>query len=91
MPEMIINTKTLPESLYRLIHADKVKVYQTGDEIRMIPISESPETDQFLAIKHASADAEEKMRRLYELCGSGADLKMTVESFLAMTHDEKEL
>jgi hypothetical protein len=67
-----------------------VKVRNTGGEVRIAPLNENPETDKFLAIKRAATEAEEKMRRLYDLCGSGADLEMTVDSFLAMTHDEKE-
>jgi hypothetical protein len=74
-----------------MFHTDKVKVREAGGEIRIVPIIESPATDKFLAIKHAAVEAEYKMRSLYELCGSGADLEMTVDSFLAMTHDEEEL
>lgn len=91
MSEMILNTTTLPETLLRLISAEKVKVREAGGEIRIIPVVENTASDRYLAIKHAAVEAEDKMRRLYELCGSGADLEMTVDSFLATTHDEKEL
>ncbi|MCL2003046.1 MAG: hypothetical protein FWG72_03450 [Oscillospiraceae bacterium] len=46
-------------------------------------------SDRRLAIKRAAAEAEDKMHRLYELCGSGADLNMTVDSFLAMTREDE--
>ena len=52
---------------------------------------DNPETNKFLAAKHAAAKAEDRMERLNDLCGSGADLAMTVDSFLAMTHDGSEL
>ena len=90
MEDMIISVNTLPEPLHRLIKSEKAKVRGSGGEIRIVPILDSLETDSYLAIKHAAVEAEDKMRRLYELCGSGADLQMTVDSFLAMTHDEKE-
>jgi len=91
MSEIILNTATLPETLLRLISAEKVRVRKAGGEIRIVPISDNPATDKSLAIKRAAAEAEDKIRRLYDLCGSGADLDMTVDSFLVMTHDEREL
>ena len=91
MSEMILNTTTLPETLLRLIRAEKVKVREAGGEIRIVPIHERPAADNPLATKHATIAVEDKLRRLYDLCGSGADLEMTVDSFIAMTHNEKEL
>jgi hypothetical protein len=91
MDDMILSVNTLPETLFRLIKTDKVKVRETGGEIRIVPISGSPFTDEFLAVKHAAVAAERKMQDLYDFCGSGSDLEMTVDSFLAMTHDEKEI
>jgi hypothetical protein len=90
MEEMIMNVNTLPDPLFRLIKTDKVKVREAGGEIRIVPFTESPETDRYLSIKHAAVAAERKMEDLYDFCGSGSDLEMTVDSFLAMTHDEKE-
>ena len=43
MTEMILNTRTLPEPLSRLIRAEKVKVRQAGGEIRLTPIAEISE------------------------------------------------
>ena len=91
MDDMILSVNTLPEPLHRLVSTEKVKVRKAGDEIRIVPFSESPATDRFLAIKHAATTTERKMEALYDFCGSGADLEMTVDSFLAMTHDEKEI
>ena len=91
MNELVLKTNTLPEPIASLIRSDKVKVRAIGGEIRMSPIHENLETDRFLDIKHAATLAEDRMRRLYELCGSGSDLALTVDSFLDMTHDDKEL
>ena len=41
MVEIILNTNTLPESLIRLIHAEKVRVRETHGEILLTPIRES--------------------------------------------------
>ena len=38
MTEMILNTKALPEALFRLIHTEKVKVHEAHGEIRLTPI-----------------------------------------------------
>ena len=71
MTEMVLNTNTLPEPLYRLIKTKKVKVNETNGVVNLIPITES------------NADCP--------LRGLAADSNLTVESFLAMTHDEKEI
>jgi hypothetical protein len=41
MSEIILNTSSLPESLFRLIHTEKVKVYELNGEIRLAPILEA--------------------------------------------------
>ena len=38
MAEMILNANTLPEPLFRLIKAEKVKVRESDGEILLIPI-----------------------------------------------------
>jgi len=38
MMETVMNTNTLPEPLFSLIRTEKVKVRETGGEIRLIPI-----------------------------------------------------
>ena len=69
MSEMVLNTKALPEILFRLIQTEKVALREAGGEIRLIPIQEPidyiaelrgslaayPEmsVDKFLARKHA--------------------------------------
>ena len=40
MAEMVLNTSTLPEPLFRLIHSEKVRVLETDGEIRLTPIIE---------------------------------------------------
>jgi hypothetical protein len=71
MTEMILKTNTLPEPLYRLIRAEKVRVNEANGVVRLIPIAES-ETD-------------------CPLRGIAADSSLTVDKFLAMTHDETEM
>ena len=41
MVELVLNTNTLPEPLFRLIKAEKVKVSETGGEIRLTPIADA--------------------------------------------------
>jgi len=41
MTEMILDTNTLPEPLYRLISTKKVKVSETNGVINLTPIVES--------------------------------------------------
>jgi len=39
MTEFVLNTSTLPEPLFRLIHTEKVKVREAGGEVRLMPIT----------------------------------------------------
>jgi hypothetical protein len=41
MTVIVINTRTLPEPLIRLIHTEKVKVHEAHGEIRLTPIIET--------------------------------------------------
>ena len=41
MTEMVLNTSTLPEPLFRMIRTEKVKVREADGEIRLTPIIES--------------------------------------------------
>ena len=94
MYDMIFNTNILPEPLFKLIHTDKIRVRETNGELRIIPIPQMKpfnKYDNFLTAKHAMTQAEYKTQRLNDLRGSGVDLKMTVDSFLKMTHDETEM
>jgi hypothetical protein len=71
MHDMILNTRTLPEPLFHLIHSEKVKVNEVNGVINLTPI---------LEIKDDCP-----------LRGLAADSDLTVDKFLAMTHDEKEM
>jgi len=90
MGETILKSNLLPEPLFRMVRTDMVKIREAAGEIRVIPISENFIEDRATAEKQAADGAENRMRRLFALCGSGADLELTVDSFLAMTHDEAE-
>jgi hypothetical protein len=71
MTEMILDTRTLPEPLFKLIHTDKVKVNETNGIVNLIPIRE--------------------MKAKCPLLGLTSDSGLTVDKFLAMTHDETEI
>jgi len=40
MTEMVLQARTLPEPLFRLIHSEKVKVREHRGEIHLIPLQE---------------------------------------------------
>lgn len=71
MIEMVLNTNTLPEPLFRLIRSEKVKVHEANGVVSLMPILE--------------------IQGNCPLRGLAADSNLTVDKFLAMTHDEKEL
>jgi hypothetical protein len=74
MTETIMNTKALPEILFKLIQTEKVKVCESEEEIRLVPVREIddctlglrglfadyPEmsVDKFLERKHADKELE---------------------------------
>jgi hypothetical protein len=94
MRDMILNSNILPEPLIHMISTEKMRVRETNGELRITPVPQPQlfdNTDKFLAIKPAMTQAEYKAQRLNDLRGSGADLKMTVDSFLKMAHDETEM
>jgi hypothetical protein len=91
MSDLILNVSTLPEPLPRMIRTDRVRVWETDGEIRLTPIDGNLSENQSRSAGHAAAETEDKISRLGALRGSGADLKMTVDSFIAMTHDETEI
>ena len=73
MTEMVLNTKTLPEPLLRIIRTEKVKVNETNGIINLIPIIEKKKgcpfgglasdsgltVEKFLAMSHADKELEE--------------------------------
>ena len=71
MSEIIINSDTLPEPIFRLIRTKKVTVYETDGVINLIPVIES------------QSDCP--------LRGLAADGNLSVDKFLMMTHDDKEI
>ena len=50
MTEMVLETKTLPEYLFRIFKMEKVKVSERDGEVRLIPVIQSPNTCPFLGI-----------------------------------------
>ena len=75
MTETVLNTKTLPKALSKLIKTEKVVVRETDGEIHLIPIKEpidyirklrgslanypAMSVDNFLERKHADKELEE--------------------------------
>jgi len=45
-----LETKTLPEYLFRIFKMEKVKVSERDGEVRLIPVIQSPNTCPFLGI-----------------------------------------
>jgi hypothetical protein len=72
MTEMVLDTRTLPEPLFRLIQTEKVKVREAHGEIRLTPIRETDidcpllgmfadgkiSIDKFIANKQAEQELE---------------------------------
>ena len=50
MAEMLLDTKTLPESLFRLLRAEKVKVREHDGEVRLIPVIQTSNSCPLLGI-----------------------------------------
>ncbi len=72
MTEIILNTRTLPEPLFKLIRTEKVKINEAANgTFNLIPIMESKTDCPLLGLT----------------AGSG----LTIDKFLAMTHDETEM
>ena len=44
MTEMVLQSRTLPEPLFRLIRTEKVKVRESYGEIHLIPLDDSPKS-----------------------------------------------
>ena len=72
MTEMVLNTSTLPEPLFRMIRTEKVKVRETDGEVLLTPIIDSAggcplrgmfadgklSVDKYLASKQAEKELE---------------------------------
>ena len=72
MTEIVLNTDTLPEPLFRLIRTEKVKVRETDGEVLLTPIIETKggcplrgmfadgklSVDKFMANKQAEKELE---------------------------------
>jgi len=50
MNEMVLDTKMLPESLFRILRTEKVKVREINGEVRLTPIIKSNDGCPFLGI-----------------------------------------
>ena len=69
--EMVLNARTLPEPLFRMIRTEKVKVNENNGVISLTPVVETA--------GHCP------------LRGLAADSTLTVDDFLAMSRNDKEL
>jgi len=79
MAEMVLQVRTLPEPLFRLIHTEKVKVREHKGEIHLLPIEEP-------ADNHAV-----DRRSILPILGMYSDGKLTVDSYLKQKRADKEL
>lgn len=50
MVEMILQTRTLPEPIFRLVNAEKVMVRQFNGEVHLIPVKDSTKPKSILPI-----------------------------------------
>lgn len=57
MTDMVVNTKSLPETLFRLIQTEQVRLRETDGEILLTPIDEI--SDQAEGLRGLLADYEE--------------------------------
>jgi len=75
MSEMVLQTRTLPEPLFRLISSDSVKIHEDiNGEIRLIPVKESTEP-----------------KSKCPFWGMYTDGKLTVNGYLERKRKDKEL
>ena len=70
MTDTVISTKSLPETLFRLIHTERVRLREADGEILLTPLSEPGNLrglladceemtlDEFLARKHADKELD---------------------------------
>jgi hypothetical protein len=72
MTELVLNAKTLPEPLFRMLQTEKVKVHESNGVISLTPIPGTKNVcplrgiaadsnltvDKFLAMKHANREFE---------------------------------
>ena len=58
MSEMVLQANTLPEPLFRLLRAEKVKVREYHGEIHLIPIDESIDNRSILPIVGMYSDGK---------------------------------
>jgi len=93
MRDMILNTNILPEPLFAMIHTEKIRVHETNGELRITLFRRrSPLAFPInFSLFNAMTQAEYKVQRLNDFRGSGADLEITVDTFLKMTHDDTEI
>ena len=71
MNELVLNTKTLPEPLFRMVRTEKFKVSESNGIINLTPILEVKSGCPLRGIASAS--------------------DLTVDKFLAMKRNDKEL
>ena len=88
MTEMVLDTNTLPEPLFRLISAAKVKVNETNGIINLIPIDETKRTTPLVP---CGSPAYMESKNDCPLLGIAEDCGFTVDEFLARKHEEKVL
>ena len=58
MAELILQAKTLPEPIFRLIHTEKVKVRESHGEIHLVPLDDLKDRRSILPILGMYSDGK---------------------------------
>ena len=75
MTEMILNTKTLPEPLFRMIRTEKVRVKETDGIIQLMPVKENE--DCTIGLRGILADYDEmSVDKFLERCRADKELDL---------------
>ena len=75
MTEMILNTKTLPEPLFRMIRTEKVRVKETDGIIQLTPVKENE--DCTIGLRGILADYDEmSVDKFLERCRADKELDL---------------
>ena len=69
MEEIILSVNTLPEPLFRLIKTDKVKVRESGGEIRIVPFMEHPAEESSEEVSRRQRSAMARFREAMRASG----------------------
>ena len=76
MAELVLQSKTLPEPLFRLVCTEKVVVRESNGEVHLIPVDDDDST---------------RAKSILPIYGMYTDGKLTVNGYLERKRADKEL